>query len=201
MSRHAIWARAQASQLSPTPVGRPGKRSHDATPNRSRWPGNASGCDRCRGKRDSRCLRRRRYRRCASSARLQASGSSPLPHLTVWESPLCPKRAAAGSFACPSRSSVKAKAERSNSRHRTARPSGRSVMARILKTTLPRFGDQGDECDRRTEGVGNSRFGTGLKTQRVCALVAFCTGKYAKKSRRGGFWGLLNSLHKRAKCI
>jgi len=39
--------------------------------------------------------------------------------------------------------------------------------------------------------------GTGLKTQRVCALVAFCTGKCAKKSRRGGFWGLLDSLLKK----
>jgi len=32
------------------------------------------------------------------------------------------------------KSSVKAKAQRSNSRHRTARPSGRSVVARIGST-------------------------------------------------------------------
>jgi len=48
-------------------------------------------------------------------------------------------RAAAGNLALLRRSSVSAKAEQSNSRKRTARPSGNSVVDRMRSASVSRF--------------------------------------------------------------
>lgn len=77
--------------------------------------------------------------RRGSCAGLPAGGSSALPRFAVTESPLRPRTLATGILAWKSRSWVRAKAVRGNSRHLAVRFWGRSIVDRIRSVSDTRF--------------------------------------------------------------